>query len=141
MQLKYLALTLLTACSANTGGTGARASAAPEPSLTGVEWQLVELDGKPAGFGANGKPATLMLDGTTFRASGYAGCNQFSGTYTLSGASLTFGSLAMTRMYCQQGQALEDAYAKALASTTGQRVVHGRLELLSGTAVVAQFKQ
>lgn len=141
MQLKYLVLTLLTACSANMGGTGAGASAAPEPSLTGVEWQLVELDGKPAGFGANGKPATLMLDGTAFRASGYAGCNQFSGSYTLTGLALTFGSLAMTRMYCEGGQTLEDAYAKALAATTGQRISGGRLELLTGTSVVARFKR
>ena len=114
---------------------------APAEALVGKEWLLVELNGRVAPLAANGTHASLLLaaDGNT--ASGYAGCNQFTGTYTLAGASLTFGPLAMTRMYCENAQALEDDYTKALAATTGQRMVNGHLELLAGTTMVARFKR
>lgn len=136
MRWHHLMILAVAAC-----GTNSTMSEAPDATAVGTAWSLVELDGKPAGFGANGKPATLVLNADDLRASGYAGCNQFSGTYTLAGSALTFGPLAMTRMYCQQGQALEDAYAKALAATTGQRVSDGKLELLAGGRVVARLRR
>jgi heat shock protein HslJ len=37
---------------------------------------------------------------TADRLSGQAGCNRFSGGYTLGGDTLTPGALAMTRMAC-----------------------------------------
>ena len=114
---------------------------APAEALVGKEWLLVELNGRMAPAAANGKRASLLLAADSNTASGYAGCNQFTGSYTLAGASLTFGPLAMTRMYCENAQALEDDYTKALAATTSQRMVNGRLELLAGTTMVARFKR
>ncbi len=57
----------------------------PQSAPTGIEWQLVSIGGTPAGTGGNGQAATLLLDETSGRASGYAGCNTFSGSYLLSG--------------------------------------------------------
>lgn len=114
---------------------------APAEAVLGREWLLVELNGRMAPTAANGRQASFMLSPDDNAVSGYAGCNTFTGTYTLSGASLSFGPLAMTRMFCADHQALEDEYVKALAATTGQRMVNGRLELLAGSTMIARFKR
>lgn len=73
------------------------------PSPYGVEWQLVELNGHPAPSGAGGKPGTLILVLDDGRASGFAGCNRFSGTFTRSAGQIQFGPLMMTKMACWDG--------------------------------------
>ena len=134
MRIQQLGLLALVACQpSNPDPTG------PAGSPVGIEWKLAELDGKPAGNGATGQPATLVLSKDGSRASGYAGCNQFSGSFTLADNALVFGPLAMTRMACANGDALESGYTKALAATTSQRMVGGKLELLAGSTVVARF--
>jgi heat shock protein HslJ len=135
-RLAWLALValVLPACHAATTDSGG-----PVASIEGVEWKLVELNGKPAGKGADGQPATLTLTAAGTRANGYAGCNRFFGSYTLTGSALKFGLLGMTRMACPESDALETAYTRALAATASQRLVKGRLELLSGNTVLLQF--
>jgi len=134
--LVALAALILPACH-HAGGEAS--GPAPAPVIEGVEWKLVELNGKPAGKGADGQPATLTLTAAGTRANGYAGCNRFFGSYTLTGSALRFGPLGMTRMACSGTEALETDYVKALEATTGQRAVKGKLELLAGTTVVARF--
>ncbi len=73
-------------------------------------WVLVALgDGSTPPAGAAGRQATLRLessgDGTRF--AGFAGCNRYSGTYRLAGDSLRFGAMALTKMACPDGEALE----------------------------------
>lgn len=114
---------------------------APAEALVGQEWELVELQGQMVPLGENRQHLSLYLSADSNTASGYAGCNQFTGTYTLAADSLTFGPLAVTRMYCENTQALEDAYLKALEAVTRHRMVKGKLELLAGTAMVARFKR
>jgi heat shock protein HslJ len=113
----------------------------PVPAIEGIDWKLIELNGKPAAKGADGQPATLTLTAAGTRANGYAGCNRFFGSYTLTGSALKFGLLGMTRMACQGTDALESAYTKALEATTSQRLKGGKLELLAGTTVVARFQK
>ena len=129
-----LAASVMAGCS-----NGAPEGATPMDPPTGVEWQLVSLGGTPAGLGANGHSATLLLDAVAGRASGYAGCNQFSGAYTLTSGALTFGPLAMTRMACAQGGELERRYSMALEQTTDWKVTAKGLELLRGSTLLARF--
>lgn len=136
MRVLVLAVLLLAACQPGTGGSGG-----PVPAIEGIDWKLVELNGKPAAKGATGKPATLTLTAAGTRANGYAGCNNFFGSYTLTGSTLKFGLLGMTRMACPGTEALESAYTKALEATTAQRLSGGKLELLAGTTVVARFEK
>jgi heat shock protein HslJ len=134
MRSHLVVLVTLAACrSASPGASG------PVASPVGVDWRLVAVAGAPAGNGANGQPATLRLDDVGQRASGYAGCNQFSGSYTLSGNSLTFGPLAMTRMACATGDALERSYSTALEQTTAFKVTSKGLELRQGSVLLAKF--
>jgi heat shock protein HslJ len=137
----FLAAFVALALSACQHSAGENSAPAPAPAIEGVEWKLVELNGKPAGKGADGKPATLMLTAAGTRANGYAGCNNFFGSYTLTGGALKFGLLGMTRMACPSSDTLETGYTKALAATTGQRMTKGKLELLAGSTVVARFEK
>jgi heat shock protein HslJ len=104
-----------------------------------VEWTLASLGGQPAVLGAGGRPATLLLTDISSRASGFAGCNQFSGSYTLSGSSLSFGPLAMTRMACAQGGELESRYTMALGQVTEWKMTSTGLELRKGSTLLAKF--
>lgn len=127
-------LIMLAACHSAPPG-----EAAPVASPVGVEWTLASLGGQPAGKGAGGRPATLLLTDISGRASGFAGCNQFSGTYTLSGTSLSFGPLALTRMACADGDDLERRYTMALEQTTTFKATSKRLEFRKGSVLLATF--
>jgi len=107
--------------------------------MTGVEWSLVELNGAPAPLGAGDRPATLTL-GDSARASGFGGCNRIAGSYELAGDSLRFGPLISTRMACDQGMELEQAYGAALEATRRFRVTEAGLELLGADGVIARFR-
>lgn len=136
----WIGLTVVGAAIAIQGcAKAAPDGASPARSAVNIDWRLVAVAGAPAGNGANGQPATLRLDDVGQRASGYAGCNQFSGSYTLSGNSLTFGPLAMTRMACATGDALERSYSTALEQTTAFKVTSKGLELRKGSVLLAKF--
>ncbi|WP_179401725.1 META domain-containing protein [Burkholderia guangdongensis] len=88
-------------------------------ALTG--WQNADGTSRAVPHGpsdGSGEPVALTLstaDGVR-RASGYAGCNRYTGTYDLKNGALSFGPLASTRMACASaGGALEPAYLDALA--------------------------
>jgi heat shock protein HslJ len=134
MLLAAAVLVALPGCPRNTN---------PPPQTTMSEigtrtWSLVELNGRPAGTGAGGQPATLQL--AADQASGFAGCNRFSSTYTLSGTALRFTGPVSTRMACAAGMELEQAYLSVITATRAYRVTDSTLELLGdGGTVLARF--
>lgn len=67
---------------------------AANEALTG-EWKLVRINGVEA---LPGVEVTLTFDQGT--ASGFAGCNSFSGAAKLSGKNILFSDLSMTLMAC-----------------------------------------
>jgi heat shock protein HslJ len=117
----------------------APAAAPQDTMLENTEWSLVELGGKPM-LGAGNRPLTLRLDPAGKRASGFAGCNRYSGSYELAGNSLKFGPTIMTKMACDQGMDAEAAWADVLGRVTAWRIAGGNLELLAGDAVLAKFR-
>ncbi|MGG1944459.1 META domain-containing protein [Trinickia sp. NRRL B-1857] len=65
-----------------------------------------------------GAAPTLVLDATSGQrlASGFSGCNRFSGSYLLRDGGLTFGPLATTRNACgADAGRLSEAYLDALS--------------------------
>jgi len=106
------------------------AAQAEEPSPEGVEWHLI-------GYAVDGEigivpwyvDATLVLEDGT--ASGTTGCNQYNGTYTFDGESLTFDPvLTMTRMACPEAQAaVEDGFVANLPETSAWAIEDGALSL------------
>jgi heat shock protein HslJ len=107
-------------------------------TVRGTEWSLVELNG--TAVATSGRNLTLLLADNN-RATGFAGCNQFSGSYSLASDSLRFSAMAMTRMFCAETADLEQGYVAALESTRAYRVSETRLELLSDQRLVAVFEK
>jgi heat shock protein HslJ len=109
--------------------------AADTPSLVGTAWVLSALPGHTP---VAGSIVTLRFEAS--RASGSAGCNQYSGTYTSSGSSLTFGPAATTRMMCAEPEGLmeqEQRFLQALRSVASARLEGDRLELRSTDGALA----
>jgi heat shock protein HslJ len=100
--------------------------------LDDTRWELVEwksADGNARALpqaatgthgtnGAGGDALTLDFSTATGqrRVTGFAGCNRYTGSYTLKDGSLSFGPLASTRKACQAPAGdLEGAYLDGLA--------------------------
>ena len=103
-----------------------------ELSLEGTEWSLVtyydEASGELETVPFEVSPSLRLEDG---RASGFGGCNSFSGDYDLDGSSLTFGQeLSVTLAFCEgPAQEVEDAYLGSLGRIGSWAIDEGRLEL------------
>jgi heat shock protein HslJ len=110
-------------------------------SVSGVDWELMELDAKTASTGAGGRRATLRFDADSARVSGFAGCNRFAGSYTLSGDSLRFGPLVMTRMACSDGMELERNLSAALEATRRYELSSTQLKLFGPSKAIARFSR
>lgn len=110
---------------------GCATQSPPRAPLVDTYWRLAEIEGKsiPAHPGAREPHIVLARDGS--RLSGFAGCNGFAGKWEQHGETLRLGDkLAMTRMACVgDGDALEAAFTKALASTASYRISGDKLEL------------
>ena len=83
----------------------------------------------------------LKFDAAKLGASGFAGCNTFSGAYRVTGDAIDMGPFAATRMMCEPDvYQLETSFFRALAEVRSYRVTGTRLELLDQLkTVVATF--
>ena len=66
--------------------------------------------------------------------SGSGGCNDYQGTYTVDGESLTFGPLAATLMACSDPEGVmeqEAAFMAQLQSAAGYKIDGGQLHILN----------
>ena len=84
----------------------------PDVTLTNTYWKLVELNGAAVEPGEDREPH-MILRGED-QVGGYAGCNQFTGSVTVSGDGLSFGPIASTRRMCAESMQQEDAFLQAL---------------------------
>ncbi|TDG15523.1 META domain-containing protein [Seongchinamella unica] len=107
-------------------------------------WVLETLAGEAAPVGAGGKPIELVLNAGDMTASGFSGCNRYSGSFSNDGKSshgtpLKFGPVAGTRMACADGDPAERAYLQMLDKVDAYRMQGSSLVLLQGSEVVATF--
>ncbi|OHD09542.1 META domain-containing protein [Sphingopyxis sp. RIFCSPHIGHO2_12_FULL_65_19] len=78
----------------------------PPADIAGTSWTFVSIGGKPV---APDRPTSLQFDGV--RLSGSAGCNRFSGSYSVADGTLAAGPLVATKMACPgAGMAQESAF-------------------------------
>jgi heat shock protein HslJ len=120
-------------------------STTPPPSSSAVSiedrtWVLVALGELTNPLGNGGRPATLRLEKATGRASGNAGCNRYSGPYTLRGDSLTFGPAISTKMACAEGMELENAWLGAHSSFVTWSATDSTLTLHDSRGALARFR-
>ncbi len=107
----------------------------------GTYWRLATLQGQAVPAPSGPREAHLVLQRSSGRAAGLGGCNRFTASYELQGASLRFKQAAATRMACMDGMDTEQAFMKALDATTAWRIEGDRLLLIGvDQAVLAAFQ-
>ena len=130
-------------CQSNKPREGGSTAQAKMMTIEDVTWQLVEVGGKPAeAVPADGRAANFRLNLADKRVSGYSGINQFNGGYELSGQSLKFGPLAMTRRAGPEPlMKQESAFTEAMTNTASWRAAgDNNIQLLdSGGKALATF--
>ena len=119
------------------------ASNATAPASVGIEgptWRLTALgDHSPGVAGTQMRPVTARFEGG--RISGFSGCNQYMGGYTLNRDSVVIGPLAGSMMACPEPQmALEKAVMGALTGTLGYTITGDRLTLTPASGVPLAFQ-
>lgn len=127
MRRRYLWATLLISLAACDKKPAADVPAPPPPpagpvsaapgDLSAHTWTLVALGERSNPTGAGDKAPDLTFASAESRAAGFAGCNRFSGSYTLAGDSLRFGPLMSTKMACPGQDQVEVGYLAALGAT------------------------
>lgn len=124
MRFLTLLITIIaTACSSPT-------VSAP---IEKMEWSLTAIDGA-ALSDVPQKPITLQLNAAEKRASGFAGCNRFNGTYQLDAQEISFGPLMATRMACPTGLQSETKFLDAMRTVTTFAIMDDTLTLYNADA-------
>ena len=82
--------------------------------LTGKQWQLEYLHSGGVSY-LIGDVAPTILFGADGKINGFAGCNNYFGTYTIDGRTIRFSGIGATRKMCQESMDLEDAFLKMLS--------------------------
>jgi heat shock protein HslJ len=93
------------------------------PALEGTAWTLTS----GVDTVEDAVPTLTLEDGN---ASGFAGCNQFTGGYEVDGDTISLGPLAATMMACPDDvTAVETAYLPALEAADAWAIDGGELVL------------
>lgn len=119
---------------ATDGGTLVFGGEAAEPAaFAGTDWQLASISGQdvPAGIAAN------AIFGEDFTVAGNAGCNTFSGDYSVDGESIVIGPLAATRKACEPDvMDVENAFLNGLEQVSTMAISGQMLTLSSSDGSV-----
>lgn len=142
LELRHTTGSLIASYTAAASGSAVTSDSA-ETSLAGTSWMLTDYNDGQGGVVAVLDDAQITAvfgeDGTL---SGNAGCNNYSGTYTVSGSSLTINpAIASTMMACDEAiMQRETAYLAALPAATTFQIEGDVLKLLDANgALMAAF--
>ncbi len=109
-------------------------------SLEDTYWRLVELGGKPLPASSDRRDLSLQLLTAAHSLQGFAGCNEFSGTYELSGDRIQVIRVETTRRTCRERMEEERAFLRLLGSSPKYEVSGENLALSEGETVQAWFE-
>ncbi len=134
--LAILLFVLLISCiKRESVGTGAAVI-----GIEGPKWRLVEVSDAPVSPQPGERRPFIIFNATNKQASGFAGCNNFFGSYELDGSSLKFGPVGATRMFCEGATGeVEMRFMESLEQTRTWELRDGALLLLDGSRVLARF--
>ncbi len=123
---------VMTLQSADVTITLREAAPVADSPLEGTVWTVTGTVQGDATSSLQTDPATIRMEGGT--AAVFAGCNTGSATYTIDGASITWGPLALTRKACgPDATQLEATVTAVLHGTTPYDIEGTKLVLMQGT--------
>ena len=121
--------------------------------VTGCSSGGADLEGKRwvlESYGDRASPTAVIQDTnvsaefTEGQISGSAGCNNYFGSYEVSGKKLTFGAVASTEMYCMDPDGVMDqeyAYLQALGKAETYEISDGKLRITCSDEQVLTFAE
>lgn len=136
-----LAAAACIALAACTGG-GASPTAAPSEGVAsvpfeGTDWQLAEYVGRAGGVVRIPAAVTVTATFAGGNVAGGSGCNTYRGPYTIDGATIAIGQLAVTAMACTGAAApVEEAYLQILPLMTRFAVTGDALEMSNESGAI-----
>ncbi len=99
---------------------------------TEVFWKLERFGGEDKTVSAENRNTigfTLYRDNAI---SGFAGCNEFGGTYNFgSNNMIQFSSMMATKMYCEETQSVEREFFQVFSDASSYKIIGDRLEFLA----------
>jgi heat shock protein HslJ len=103
--------------------------------LDATSWRLVSMRNENGDLSPSLPGSVVTLNFQATQAAGMAGCNEYSGTYTVDGDALKFGPLSTTRQACPDLQVMqqEQVYMAALEKVQNFKMTQDSLELLDGS--------
>ena len=117
----------------------------PNLELTGITWHLTGLNNGKGGMVSNlaTERITMTLDNDG-RVSGNGGCNNYSGSYQIDGASLTFGMMIATEMACPEPEGVmetENTFLKMFSKVDSYEIQGEKLVFFDKSGMkLAYFK-
>lgn len=105
--------------------------------LDGTSWLVVSLQDKTSLAGVE---MTVVFDAGKMH--GFSGCNQFGGSYKVTGDRIRVGELESTLMACLAPEGAmdqEQEFLKLLSTSDSYRLTDGDLRLLHSGRVVLAF--
>ena len=119
------------------GGCSSTSTLNPLSLLMGNKWELSSLMGGAIAPGKfeTGLPNLSFLEGG--KLSGFAGCNNFSGGFSLEGSGIQLDPGAMTRMACPGTG--ESEFIAALGKVKNFTVGKEKLTLMDGATELMSF--
>jgi heat shock protein HslJ len=123
-------------------GEGSLVFAASRPVvLAGSSWVVRAVNNGKGGVGSVALETALdMSFGDDGRVAGSAGCNRYSGAYTVEGEGLSFGPAAATRRMCAEPERVmeqESEFLAALGTVASWSVQVERLQLRTAEGSLA----
>ena len=107
--------------------------------LEGTRWKLKELPGGPQAIPDSGKEIFMLLTDTSSQVMGFLGCNGFGAQYLATpDGNLQITHVISTQMACPALD-VENAFSKALESTSRYTIEKDILRLQKGDSVLATF--
>ncbi|WKT83444.1 MULTISPECIES: META domain-containing protein [unclassified Thermosynechococcus] len=115
---------------------------ATESPLSG-RWQLQRLANMPMPPRNPMNTAFIEFDSNAQRATGFSGCNNFNGGYSVNGQQLRFSAVATTRRACigQRAQRMEMSFLQTLEQTNRYRIEGNTLTFYDGDRPLAMFQR
>jgi heat shock protein HslJ len=115
----------------------------PDPGtiLTNTNWVLIALGERTNPAGAGGRPVTLRIETRADAiAAGFAGCNRYTGPYSIRGDSISFGPSTSTKMACADGMDVEQGYLTTLPHVVRYSVADSTLTFYGESGPLATFR-
>src|SRR5262245_19498512 len=104
-------------------------------------WRLTRLQGNPVILNPNQREPNLVFHSAGNRVTGYGGCNELTGAYTLKGNAITFSGVAMTQRACLDGGDMESVFSSTLGQVRSWKIFGEHLELYDASGkLLARFE-